>query len=413
LRKNKPLAAVLFLVLSAALFSLSACKKGGDTGPAAKKPGTKPGTKVVTQYPVEVMNVGVRSLIFTVNAVGSVDAFEKVQVTARVAGIVDRVLFSEGSRGELGQVLVEIEPERFKLAVDSAQAAYDKAVASKADAEAGLKRRETVITQNPGLIPGEEVETWRTKVLLAAADGAQTLSALNQAKLNLRDAYVRAPLAGIIQTRTVQTGQYVQVGTVLATLVRREPLLLRFRVPEREATPIRPGMSANFKVRDNEREYSAAIVHVGAAADEAARMVDITAEIRGSDDPALRPGAFAEITIPVSAPRSVPVIPQTAIRPSERGFIAYVVEGDLARERILTIGMRTIDGQAEVLSGIKTGEVLVVRGAESLREGAPVRVVESVDALAGNRPQAPGAKKSASAGEAPGKDDPAKPREKR
>lgn len=413
MRNNNPSLAALVLIVSAALVSLPACKKEDGSGPAAKKPGGKPGTKVVTQYPVEVMNVGVQSLIFTVNAVGSVDAFEKVQVTARVAGIVDRVLFAEGSRGDLGQVLVEIEPERFKLAVDSAQASYDKSVASKADAEAGLKRRETVITQNPGLIPGEEVETWRTKVLLAAADVAQTLSSLNQAKLNLRDAYVRAPIAGIIQTRTVQTGQYVQVGTVLATLVRREPLLLRFRVPEREATPIRPGMSANFKVRDNEREYSAAIVHVGAAADEAARMVDITAEIRGSNDPALRPGAFAEITIPVSAPRSVPVIPQTAIRPSERGFIAYVIEGDVARERILTIGMRTIDGQAEVLSGIKTGEVLVVRGAESLRDGAPVRVVESVDALAGNRPQAPGAKKIAPAGEAPGKDDPAKPREKR
>ena len=70
---------------------------------------------------------------------------------------------------------------------------------------------------------------------------AQTLSALNQAKLNLRDAYVRAPFAGIIQTRTVQTGQYVQVGTVLATLVRRDPLLLRFRVPERDAAQLRSG----------------------------------------------------------------------------------------------------------------------------------------------------------------------------
>jgi len=320
--------------------------------------------------------VTVRLLIYTVNAVGSVDAFEKVQVTARVAGVVDRVLFAEGNMAAVDQVLVEIEPERYRLAVESAQAAYEKALASKADAEAGLKRRETVINQTPGLIPGEELETWRTKVLLAASDVSQTQVALNQAKLNLHDAYVRAPFAGIIQTRTVQTGQYVQVGTVLATLVRRDPLLLRFSIPERSAAEIRSGQVANFKVRDNEKEYVSKIVHVAAAADEGTRMVAITAEIRDTSDMALRPGAFAEITIPVSAPRTAPVIPQTAIRPSERGFIAYVVENDTAVERILAIGMRTADGQAEVLSGLQPGETLVIRGAEALRNGAPVRIMK-------------------------------------
>lgn len=413
MRKNRTLLAALFLAASVVLLSLPACKKDAESGPAGK-----PASKPVTQYPVEVIKVEVRSLIFTVNAVGSVDAFEKVQATARVAGIVDRVLFAEGNRAELNQVLVEIEPERFRLAVESAQASFDKSVAAKADADAGLKRRETVITQNPGLIPGEEVETWRTKVLLAAADVAQTQSSLNQAKLNLRDAYVRAPFAGIIQTRTVQTGQYVQVGTVLASLVRRDPLLLRFRVPERDAAQLRAGMIANFKVRDNDKEYGANIVHVAAAADEAARMVDVTAEVRDSGDPALRPGAFAEITIPVSAPRTVPVIPQTAIRPSERGFIAFVVEGENVRERTLTIGMRTIDGSAEVLTGITPGEILVIRGAEALRDGAAVRVVESIDALTGKRPQNPDAKRKAGqapAAEAAGKDAPAKdkPGEKR
>jgi len=367
--------------LGAILLSLllvPSCKRGGPAegqpAPPAKKGGAAEKSRVT--FPVEVAPVTVRSLIYTVNAVGSVDAFEKVQVTARVSGVVDRVLFAEGNLAAVDQILVEIEPERYKLAVESAQATYDKALASKADAEAGLKRRQTVINQTPGLIPGEELETWRTKVLLAAADVAQTQAALNQAKLNLHDAYVRAPFNGIIQTRTAQTGQYVQVGTVLATLVRRDPLLLRFSIPERSAAELRPGQLANFKVRDNQKEYASKIVHVAAAADEGTRMVAITAEIRDTSDMALRPGAFAEITIPVSAPRSAPVIPQTAIRPSERGFIAYVIEKDIAIERILAIGMRTADGQAEVLSGVQPGEMLVVRGADALRANAPVRVMK-------------------------------------
>jgi multidrug efflux system membrane fusion protein len=363
------------VLLAAVLMGPPACKKSGQEAPS---PGGKAGGgagRGRMSFPVEVDTVGVRSLIFTVGAVGAVEAFEKVQVTSRVAGVVDRVQFSEGIFAKVGDTLVEIEPERFKLAVESAQATYDRAAASKADAEAGLKRREAVIAQNPGLIPGEELETWRTKVSLAAADLAQTLAALNQAKLNLHDAYVRAPFSGAIQTRTVQTGQYVQVGTVLATLVRRDPLLLRFRVPERDAAQLRAGLIASFQVRDNPKTYTAKIVHVAASADEAGRLVEVTGQVVDSGDASLRPGSFAEITIPVSSPREAPVIPQTAIRPSERGFIAFVVENEKAQERVLTIGLRTLDGQAEVLSGLKPGETLVVRGAEALQTGFPVRIV--------------------------------------
>ena len=346
-----------------------ACKKEGAVSPAAG------GGRGRVQFPVDVVPVQVRSLVYSVTAVGSVEAFEKIQVTARVAGAIDRVLFSEGGFAASDQVLVEIETERYRLAVESSQAAFEKAEASKAEAEAGLKRRETVITQNPGLIPGEEVETWRTKVLTAASDVAEKRSALNQAKLNLRDAFVRAPISGIIQTRTVQTGQYVQTGTVLATLVRRDPLLLRFKVPERDAARIKPGQEARFRVREDSREFTAKVVHVAESADDVSRLVDVTANINDPSDRTLRPGSFAEITVPVSSTREAAVIPVSAVRPSERGFIAFVVEGDKAVERILTLGMKSADGQVEVLSGLKVGEVLVVRGSEALQNGVMVRMI--------------------------------------
>jgi multidrug efflux system membrane fusion protein len=377
--KNRSALAVTVVLM---MFSLSSvrCGKGSD---ASGSPQGKPGTKRMSileksriSYPVEVEPVQVRSLTYTVNAVGSIDAFEKVQVTARVAGVVDRVLFSEGNMAKLDQVLVEIEPERYRLAVEAAQAAYDKAQASLADAEAGLKRREDVVKETPGLIPGEEIETWRTKVRVAVSEVAQTKSALDQAKLNLHDAYVRAPLSGIIQTRTVQTGQYIQVGTVMATLVRREPLLLRFKVPERDAARLAVGMTAIFRVREAPRDFAAKIVHVAAAADETSRMVDVTGEVTESDNTMLRPGAFAEVSVPVQTIKTAPIIPLTAVRPSERGFLAYVVTNNTAEERILTLGMRTADGLVEVLSGLSPDEQLVIRGAEALRDGVPVRLIK-------------------------------------
>ena len=373
---------ILPVIVAVALaLSAASCKKGPE---GAKGNAAFDRSKIT--FPVETQPVALRSLIYTVNAVGSVDAFEKVQVTARVSGVVDRVLFAEGSLARVDQVLVEIEPERYSLAVESAQAYYEKAVASQADAEAGLKRRVTVTDQNPGLIPGEEVETWRTRVAVAKSDVAQTKAALNQAKLNLHDAYVRAPSSGILQTRTVQTGAYVETGTVLATLVRRDPLLLRFKVPERDAVRLRAGMKAGFRVRNSEAQFASKIVHVAESADDSTRLVAVTAEIDDTRDEALRPGTFAEIIVPVSSERTAPVIPQTAIRASDRGFIAYVVENDLAAERILQLGMRTADGQVEVLSGLKPGERLVIRGAEALRNGAPVKETTEAAAPSPDRP---------------------------
>jgi multidrug efflux system membrane fusion protein len=358
-------------VVSLAMISLSC---SGDRAAAKTDKKNSAAARMNMLFPVETVLVQNRAVVYTLSAVGSVEAFEKVQVTARVAGVVEKILFTEGSRVASGQVLVEIEPQRYSLSVESAQAAHNKASAAKSDAEAGLKRRETVDKQNPGLIPGEEIEAWRTKVLVAAAEMAQTRSALNQAQLNLHDAYVRAPVPGVMQTRTVQTGQYVQPGSVLATLVRRDPLLLRFQVTEQDAVRLQPGMKAFFKVRDSSKEYQARLIHVAASTEESTRMVAVTAEVVDKAKETLRSGSFAEVTVPVGNARPLPVVPQTAIRPSEKGFLAFVVENGKAAERIITPGMRTADGQVEVLDGLRAGDVLVVRGAEALSEGVPVRL---------------------------------------
>ena len=354
-----------------------ACSKGEAKtagGPGGGKGGPGGGKRL--EFPVEVRPVESRRVEYSVTAVGSLDAFERVSVSARVPGTVERINFSEGQVVSRGQALVEIDPERYRLAVEAAEAALQKASAGRSEAEAGYARRQAASAKNPGLIRGEEVETWRTKVQTAAAEVASAQAALAQAKLNLRDAYVRAPVAGIIQTRTVETGQYVAVGNVLATLVRRDPLLLRFQVPEQDAQPLRPGIVARFNVAEDTTEHQARITHVAAAASQASRMVDVTAHVLNANQPQLRPGAFARVTVPIGSTREAPVIPQTAIRPTERGFLAYTVENGVAKSRLLTLGMRTADGQVEVKEGLAIGETLVIRGAEALRDGAKVKVTK-------------------------------------
>lgn len=364
----------LLMVVAALVLTAAGCSKDGAQAKGGGPGG--PGGRKAMDFPVEVQPVESRRVEYTITAVGSLDAFERVAVTARVAGAVERVLFTEGQVVQKGQALVEIEPERYRLAVAAAEATMEKALAGKAEAEAGYARRQAASAKNPGLIRGEEIETWRTKVQSTAAEVAQAQSALSTAKLNLRDAFVRAPVSGIIQTRTVETGQYVPVGTVMASLMRRDPLLLRFQVPEQDAGAMRNGLIARFNIAEDATTHEARITHIAAAASQTSRMVDVTANVINPNRPELRPGAFARVTIPVGASRNAPVVPQTAIRPSEKGFLAYVVTEGVAEQRVLTLGMRTADGQVEVKDGLTAGETLVIRGAEALRDGAKVKVTK-------------------------------------
>jgi membrane fusion protein, multidrug efflux system len=369
------------MALSAILLAAGCSKKAESSGKGETRGG---GGRGEIEFPVEVAPVEARSVEYAVSAVGSVEAFERIEITSRVPGAIDRIHFAEGNLVRPGTLLVEIEPERYRLAVRSASATLEKAQASEVEAKTGLDRRVAVNAKNPALVKEEDLDTWRTRVSTAKAEVAQARSAVDLAQLNLREAFVRAPAAGVIQTRNVQTGQYVQPGATLATLVRREPLLLRFQVPEPDAARLSPGMKSHFNVRESQRQYTATLTHVAASADSTTRMIAITAQV---DDPSrgeLRPGSFAQVTVPVASPTASPVIPQTAVRPSERGFLAYVVERGVARERELTLGLRTADGRVEVRSGVKPGEQLVVRGGEALRDGVKVKVSRS-----GEGPAAP------------------------
>ncbi len=351
--------------------------KGGPGAPGAQGGAGGRGGRGPVQFPVEVAPVEARDVEYVVAAVGSVEAFEQVQITARVAGVVEQVRFMEGQSVKKGEVLAEIEPTRYSIAVRSAQAALEKAQAARAEAEAAAGRRTAANEERPGLLPAEQLDTAQARARTAAADASAAKAALDQAELNLRDAYVKAPMDGVLQTRTVQTGQYVQPGTVMATLLRRDPLLLRFTVAEADVSRVKPGMPARFTVRTDGRTYTGRITYVADAADPASRMVKVTAEVGGKEAQALRPGAFATVTVPVETAQGAPVIPQTAVRPSERGFLAFVVQDGKARERVVDLGLRTADGLVEVREGLKPGEQLVVRGGEALKDGAAVRIAEA------------------------------------
>ena len=374
---------VLLVALCAA-----ACSK-----PDAQASGGKGGRKL--EYPVQVAPLQKRHVQYTVTAPGSIDAFQQVQITARVAGAVDRVSFVEGQVVKEGDVLVTIESEHYQVAVDQAKAVLARAQATQKSQEAELARRQNTATTNPGLVPGEEIEQHATSVETAKADVSSASQALRVAELNLRDSFVRAPIAGVVQTRTVQTGQYLQPGAVLATILQRDPMLLRFAVTEQDAPRLKPGMETDLTLRESPRTFTAHITLVGGAADPQTRLVPITAQLDTTDHQYwLRPGAFCEVAVPIGDARDAIVVPTMAVQPTEKGNVVYVVDAkNVAHAKVVQLGMHTPDGNVEVTRGVDEGDSIVVRGIEPLSDGAPVKVTEhtTLEALAdgGGLPAAP------------------------
>jgi RND family efflux transporter MFP subunit len=354
---------------------LAACKSATDDS-ALKK--AKPVNRMT--YPVEVAPLELRQVSYTVMAPGSIEAFQQVQITARVGGAVDRVAFVEGQQVKQGDTLATIETDRYQVAVDQAKATLARAQATEQAAEAELARRQGAVADHPGLVAGEEIATYQTNVATTKADVSSAEQAVRVAQLNLRDAFVRSPIAGVVQSRTVQTGQYLQPGAVLATLVQRDPLLLRFGVTEQDAPRVKTGMTANMVLRESTRTYQAKIILVADAADPTTRLVPVTAQVDDTEHKYwLRPGAFCEVNVPIGDARPAIVVPSLAVQPTATGNIVYTVDDkNVAHVKNVQLGMYTPDGAVEITTGLAVGDLLVVQGFEALTEGAPVKVSQKV-----------------------------------
>ena len=340
---------------------------------------------------VSAAPVAVQDVVYQITAVGSLEAEEVVQVTAEVEGQASSVNVQEGTRVTPGTVLALIDPDRYRLEVQRAEAAYKKAVADADRAKSELARREALAKEQ--LVSAEEINRAQGEAdrLMAEADAAR--AARDIAAQNVQRSRVRAPRGGVINTRSIETGQYIQSGNVLATIVDTGRLRLRFRVSEGESLRARTGQTVLFKVQAlGQTEFPATIYHVGEVADPATRQVEVLAWVKNPG--VLKPGFFAEVSLASESRKAATVVPESAVQASEQGFVSYVVVDGKATVRPVRIGLRTGNGIVEILSGLKPGDMVVVEGSDRLADGMPVQVARAGEgAGAGGPSGAPSAAK--------------------
>jgi multidrug efflux system membrane fusion protein len=329
----------------------AACSKStqGAAGPAGR-------ARILT---VKVDPVRARDVTYRIQAVGSLE------------GKVTDVRFDEGMRVGPQTILFRIDPERYRLEAQRAEAAYQKALVDARRSQQDQQRREQLAKEQ--LVAVEELNRSRGEADRLAAEADSAKAARDIALQNVRRSEVRAPRGGVINTKSVETGQFVKPGDILARLVDTSRLRLRFKVSEGESLRARQGQAVAFKVAAlGNTPFTGQIYHVGEVADPTTRQVEVLAWVKNPG--VLKPGFFAEVDLASETKANAVVVPEPAVVASERGFVAYVIDGNKARVRSLKLGIRTGDGGVEILSGVTPGEKVVVEGSDRLSDGMEVQI---------------------------------------
>ncbi len=417
---------VVFLL--SALLTLSSCQKSGETPVAGTAKGSvtgaaKPADGDRKAFSVRTAPVSTRRVTYELEAVGTLMEENRFEIPARLAGVVNKVSFTEGDAVTTGQELCRIDYDRNLLQVRQAesvllekQAALQRAVATVSDMEretsTALENARTTLDLAQGefkrrsdrganaFTSPEERDQFEakyrqsqtgyrdainaagTQVALATAQAREAEAAMETArgevaleKDNLERSIVKAPMSGVIQERAIVEGQFVDQGKMIALMVQADPLRLRFTVPESRASRLSKNMRLNFTVPAYaNRTFTGTVYDIGAFADLETREVICWARV-SNNDAQLKPGFFTHVELQVDSRGEAVVVPLASVLPTEQGMTAYVIEDGMAVRRAVETGLHVTGDAVEVLSGLIPGEMLVVEGMNALQDGVPVKVM--------------------------------------
>ncbi len=362
---------VITLLVTGALL-VTGCGDGGD-------PAANGAQQAMPPMPVTVATVAPRDVEIFGEYAGRVRAVREVEVRARVGGILEQRLYTEGSAVSAGDALFRIDPEPYRIALQRAQAEL-------ADAQAALARASRERARMDELHESRSVsERDRDEAVsqqeLADARIALSRASMADAERNLRYTQVRAPVDGMAGLESLSEGSLVETGTLLTTITQIDPVYVRFALPEADARRQRasaPDDAATVRLAltdGTEYTHAGSLDFTDSRVDPRTGTVTARAEFPNPDS-ALIPGQFVRIHVPLERIEHAVVITASAVGQGPDGPRVFVVEDDVARSRNVVIGptIKGGDGGQVIRSGLQAGDRVVINGQVALADGAPVMV---------------------------------------
>lgn len=360
--------APLALVLAAAL---AGCGGGGGAAEEARGDTVAAAPQVVLS-PADVATVGTTQLQGGVALTGSLEPFRVVQVKAQVPGVVAGLSVDRGSRVGQGQLLARIEAQGIQSQAGGAAAQVAGAQAALAQAQRQLESARTL--HEAGAMSEIAFRAAETQVQAARAQVAAARAASAGASEQASRTRVVSPLSGQVSERNVEPGEAVSVGQVLLTVVDSRALQLRGQVPVDQAASVRQGQPVEFELNAQPgRVLRGTVARVDPVADPNTRQLGVTLSLPNADG-SLIGGLFATGRVLTGTTREAVAVPAAAVRTAGTESFVWVIKGDRAERRVVTLGERDdARGMVAVAQGLSAGERVLVAPGE-IEEGARVVV---------------------------------------
>jgi multidrug efflux pump subunit AcrA (membrane-fusion protein) len=335
---------------------------------------------------------------------GNIQAITEAPILARATGYIRKRSVDIGDRVTAGQVLAEIEAPELQQQIKQAKAAIDQATSTIEQAQAALQqgrananlaqvnagRYKTLVSQ--GVVSRQDYDTYQAqyeaqqanvqaleKAVAAARSNAAAAEA-NLARLNELVGYqtVRAPFAGVITLRNVDSGALVNEGsTLLFRIAQTDRLRTYVNVPQADADSVRVGQTAALTIPDFAgRKFTGVVSRTANALDPATRTLLMEIQVPNPSG-VLMPGMYAQVDLAVPRKNPPLVIPgDTLVVRSDGPQVAVVDPNGAVHYARVQLG-RDFGDRLEVLSGVEEGQQIAVNPGDAVREGARVKAVSA------------------------------------
>lgn len=338
--------------------------------------------------PVRIAVAELRTMDHTLQAIGTVEAFNTVTVRSRVDGELLEILFEDGQRVEQGDVLARIDPRTYQVQLDQAQGQLAQTRAQLKNAQLDLQRFDQLYKQNS--LARQQLDTQRALVEQLRATEQSNQATVDNARLQLGFTEVTAPLSGRLGLRQVDVGNLISANSTdgLVVITQVQPISVRFSLPQADLPDVLTAMRSGRTLPVN--VYAAdgvTLLDTGELSaidnqiDIGTGTVSFKARLPNLDE-TLFPNQFVNVVLGVDSGQSL-AVPVTAVQYGSIGAFVYVIDDDNAAHVRQIVPGRADGSFMAVTAGLAPGERVVTDGIDRLREGSTVDIVDTVPGLAG------------------------------
>jgi multidrug efflux system membrane fusion protein len=378
--------ALILLISAAAYFVKPFIGNPAQAAPEKKRGGQFGGGMVaaVVAEPVREGDVPVY-----LNGLGTVTGLRTVTVKSRVDGELVRVAFKEGGLVREGDQLAEIDPRPFQVQLMQAEGNLLRDQAQLKNAQIDLERYQTLLEQDS--IAAQQVATQEATVKqyqgIVAADQAMVANA----RLQLSYAKIAAPITGRLGLRIVDQGNIVKASDTngIVVITQTQPIAVVFTLPEDQVPAVMRQLHSSkaltveaYDRGGKNKLAQGRLLAVDNQIDLNTGTVKLKSQFDNEDE-TLFANQFVNIRMKIDTLRGAAIVPSAAIQNGNSGSFVYVVkDGQTVNTRPVKLG--PVDGEhVAVLEGLQADERVVVEGADKLREGAQVKVMDHGGTITG------------------------------